>query len=520
MTLLRFPEFTPDLPDYDNPGTVLAKNVMPGGISYKPFPDFVNFSASPTAINKTVLGAVSTRNPESGVSLNFAGDANDLYLLNSDTFQIVSKVTGGYTTDPSEKWNFTVFGTHVIATNFFDSIQTYDTSISTLFADLSAAAPKARYIATVRDFVVVGNTNDGVDGFVPNRVRWSGIGDSTSWTVSATTMADYQDLDTNYGWITQVVGGDYGLIFQERAIIRMNFVGSPVVFDFITVDRENGTQYPGSVAAYGSLTFFIALDGFKVFDGSRTTSIGASKVDNFFFNDLDATHAFNIVTTIDYVNHLVMWVYPGLQNVNGAANHILIYNFSPNAVMKWAYVDLSTSSNTTIADGGIEYVFSSITGGYTLDQLDQWEIDHGLAANIDVLSYSLDSRIWDGNTITFGFFTTDHILAYPGSDFLGASIETAETQLNEGQRTDVFRIKPYVDSISTTPTTTSTAVQIGTRNTFSEAVTYGSPIFLDVNGEVQCMSNARYHRVRVNIASGFSHAIGIEILESKPAGYR
>lgn len=510
--LLEFPEYLPDLPAYNNPGMTVATNVIPAGASYKPVPELIAYS---NALGTFARGAISTRDPQFGSSYNFAGDGTKLYALGKTTPGIwddVSKV-GGYTTSDDEQWSFTQFGARVIATNFADAIQSYVMGTSTLFADLSVDAPKARYIDTVRDFVMVANTYDSVDGFVPNRVRWSGIGDSTAWTVSAVTLADFQDLDAKYGWITQLVGGDYGLVFQERAITRMDFVGSPVVFQFTTVERDNGTKYADSVVPIRGLTFYIGLDGFYVFDGQQSVAIGSNKVDNFFFADLDTNNDFRISSAVDYNNHLIIWAYPGQGNINGTPNKLLIYNYSPNAKHRWSYVDFTTSA---VNPNGIEYIYSALSEGYTLDQLDDWESAHGYSKNIDVLPYSLDSRVWDGNNILYGAFDSSHKLAFNSTNtYMTAVLDTAEIQLTEGQRSDVFRLKPYVDGSSSTVT-----VQIGTRNLFTEAVTFGSPLPLDVNGEIQCRSNARYHRMRVDIAGGFTHAIGVEVLEFKPAGYR
>lgn len=521
--ILKFPPFMPDLPNYDNPGTIVATNVIPQGISYKQFPDLTPYAS---ALAEFAQGAISTRDPQFGTSFNFVGTASKIYLLGKTTpgvYDDVSKA-GGYTTGADENWYFTEFGARVLATNFDDPIQSYKMGTSTLFEDLSTDAPNARYITTVRDFVMVGNTNDGTDGFVPNRVRWCGIGDATKWVVSSVTMADFQDLDSSYGWITQVVGGNYGLVFQEKAITRMDFVGSPVVFDFNTIERSNGTKYPGSVRPFGTLTFYIGIDGFYVFDGSLSTPIGVDQVDKFFFNDLDTNHDFKISSAIDYTNHLVMWAYPGAGNVNGNPNKILIYNYSPNSKMKWALIDLTQSANVST---GIEYLYSAISEGYSLDGIDQWQVDNQNppvtslgAANIDILPYSLDSKIWNGKNVIFGAFTANHELAFASSNtWLPAVIETAETQLNAGQRTDLYRVKAYVEGNAATPSATSVTVQIGSRNLFTDSVSYSAAVPPDANGEIQCLINARYHRMRVNISGGFSNAVGVEILEQSPGGY-
>ena len=142
-----------------------------------------------------------------GNASNFAGTLTTLEKLNTDNTWSDVKKLGGYTTAADDMWEFVQWDDQVIATNFGDPIQSFDLSSSSLFADLAASAPKARHITVVREFVVVGNTNDATDGNVPFRVRWGPIGDPAGdWAVSAATQADFQDLSADDGWVMGIVG--------------------------------------------------------------------------------------------------------------------------------------------------------------------------------------------------------------------------------------------------------------------------------------------------------------------------
>jgi hypothetical protein len=129
----------------------------------------------------------------------------------------------------------------MIATNGADAPQ-----VVTLGAPTSRHSPdlppKARHIAVVRDFVVLGNVDDGTAR--PNRVAWSAINNSADWAVSASTQSDIQDLQGDGGWVQKVVGGEYGLVFQERAVWKMTYIGSPVIFQFDLIERSRGALPP------------------------------------------------------------------------------------------------------------------------------------------------------------------------------------------------------------------------------------------------------------------------------------
>jgi hypothetical protein len=276
MPIIEFGEWLPDLPDFMNPGATVAQNVIPAGASYQSFPSQTVFSSALTA---RCQGAISTKDQDGNTAL-FAGDATKLYKNTSSSYNDVSLV-GGYNTSTEEAWHFARFGNRVIATNFADNPQTWTLGSSSAFANLTTAL-KARYVCKVRNFLMFGNTFDGSDGNVPHRVRWSGIGDPTDFTVSASTQSDFNDLDSEFGWVRQVVGGEYGVVFQERAISRMTYAGSPTIWQFDQVESSKGTQSPYGVVRVGNLIFYPGIDGFYAFNGSESVPIGANKIDKTF----------------------------------------------------------------------------------------------------------------------------------------------------------------------------------------------------------------------------------------------
>ncbi len=491
--IIEFGEYLPDLPVLNNPGATVAKNVIPAGNSYQSFPSQTVYS---NALTARCQGAVSTKD-SAGNTVNFAADTTKLYRMASAAYADVSKV-GGYTTNSDEMWFFTVFHNRLIATNFADAIQTFTVNSSSNFADLSAGAPKARYLATIRNFLVVGNTNDVIDGAVPYRVRWSALDDQTDWTVSATTQADYQDLNPTNGWIRQVVGGEYGTIFQERAISRMTYVGSPIVWQFDEVESGKGTQAPGSVIKAGNIIFYLGLDGFYAFDGNQSTPIGANKVDKTFWAEVDLSYLSRIIASADLDKQVIYWAYPATGNTNGRCNKILCYNYSPNATKRWSFVE----------GLDIEYLYTSLSEGYTLDSLDT------ISTNLDLLAFSLDSRVWTGeNYILSGFSNAHKQINFNGSA-MDALLETQEAQVSPGERSNIQLVRPVVDGSGTV------TVQMGTRDLLSSSVAYANAVSTDAIGNCPVRSNARFHRARVNITGGFTHAQGIDVLDVRKAGKR
>ena len=490
---IPFAEWLPDIPALGNQGAITAKNVIPDQVSYLPFPNQVVFS---TSLSARAQGAIIARDTV-GNSYNFAGDNNKLYQLVGTSWSNVSRLVGGtYTTPTDEYWEFTQWGNTVIGVNGADAPQRLSLGAAN-FVVLPGAPPQARHITTVRDFVVLGNIS--ATATMPQAIAWSAINNSDSWTANAATLADRQDLPGDGGWVQKVVGGEYGVIFQERAIFRMTFVGSPLIFQFDQVHQNIGAYAPQSVVAYQNLIFFLSEDGFYVFDGVSVKPIGRGKVDQTFFAELDTQYYLRVVATIDPVNKLVMWAYPVAGNTGGNPNRILIYNWAFN---KWSRVE----------DINIELLTRSVSGIYTLDGLD------AINTSIDALPWGLDSRQWNTGQLIFSCFNSSHQLARFNGSAMPATVDTGERQFNPRMngKSYLTEVRPLIDGVST-----SAQVTLITRNLLTESASAGTAMTPVSAGFAEVRSTARFHRVRVTTANGsdFSHLIGVDV-EVQPDGGR
>lgn len=486
--IIPFGDYAPDLPKLGNPGATTAKNVMPGKVGYIQINGLSAYSSALTAYCRGAFSAVSS----AGDVSSYAGDATRLYRLVGTT-QTDSSKAGSYSCASDSYWEFAKWGDTCIATNFDDPIQAITLGGST-FADLDAGAPKARHLAVVRDFVMVGNTYDATDGTVPNRVRWSALNDSTDWTVSPTTQADYQDLQGNGGWVQSIIGGERAVIFQERAIWLATYVGSPVVFNFDQIEDARGAFCPRGVIQVGGAIYYIADDGFYALSGGQSVPIGFGKVDRTFLADLNDDYLHRVTAAAVPSEKVVMWSYPGSGSSDGTPNKIIMYNW---ASQRWAFAEISH-----------ELLFRAMSVGTTLEGLD------AISSDLDALAFPLDSKVWMGGKLQLSAFDTDHKQAYFTGTALDATIETGEFQPEgmEGQRTEITQAIPIVDG-------GTHSVQMGTRETQAGSISWGSDTPENSSGECPVRSNSRFHRVRVNITGGFTDATGVAVIAS-PVGAR
>jgi hypothetical protein len=476
-TKLTFGEWMPDQPSVSGALTD-AKNVVSQAIGYGPFPAPVTFSTSNAAENLTALYAAKKPNGDTEL---FAAGATKIYTVTG--VGAITQVKTGMTTGANDRVRFTQFGKTVITTNNADKLQAWTLGTSTSFADLSATAPIAKFITVVRDFVVCANTLETTQQ--QYRVRWSALNNETDWTEDVTTQSDYQDIPDG-GQIVGIRGGEFGLVFLERAIHRMTYVGTPFIFQFDNISRNKGCMVSGSIAQYQGITFFLSDDGFYMCDGQNVTTIGAEKVDRFFLEDASESDYGTMSAAVDPIRKLVIWNY---KSVNGTRN-LLIYNFK---TQKWTY-----------GDAGTDFLSEASTATVTLEQLDS------LSASIDALTTSLDSPLYIGGKYFLGGTLAARVMSFTGANQT-AVISTGD--LDIGANSVVTLARPIVDNGSAT-------VAIASRTLLNQGVSFNTAVAASSENRVSLRSAGRYHRLKVTpTGANWDNAISVDV-DVTPQGVR
>jgi hypothetical protein len=523
---IAFKEWLPDQPSILD-SVSEANNVIPLAVGYGAFKSAVNYSGVATeALTNCFAAKVNA-----DVTV-FAGGATKLFKVSSTdlTMEDVSKAAG-YT--GINRWQFVQFGDYALASNGSEKIQYFDVNSSTDFADLAAAAPVAKYITVVRDFVVGANIGAGSN---PSRVNWSDINDPTDWTAGGASQSDFQELPDG-GDITGITGGEFGIVFLEKAIVRMSYIGSPLFFQFDTISRNVGCIEGGSIAQYGGVTYFLSDDGFYSCNGQTITGIGSEKVDRYFYANANIGDIDSMSAAVDPERNLIIWNYTTVSG-NRA---LLIYNFE---TQKWCEADtdvdyLSTLATTgTTLDGldtaynvtagsfvvGKSYTIRSVgTTNYTLigavantvgvlftatgvgsgtGVAIDMTASAAAARTIDTLATTLDDRLYAGGKFLFGGVRDTRIITFTG---LPATATITTNDLEYGYNSVLALIRPSVDSGSAN-------VSVASRRMLDDTITYSTPVSASQEGRCSVRSAGRYHRVSLTpTGANWFSAIGIDL---------
>ena len=473
LSKVTFTEWLPDQPGVVGALTN-AKNVFPKAVGYGPFPEEEDYSL---AAGET-LNSVTAGIDASGNTKIIAGGSTKLFLLDSSDLSLDN--VSGTTYNSTTRWRFTQFGDYLIAANGQDQVQ-YATLSSTIsFAPLDASAPTAKLVTVVRDFVVAGNTNTA-----SNQVIWSGLNNPNTWGNTAITQSDNQIIPDG-GEVRGITGGEFGLILLEKSIVRMSYVGSPIIFQFDNIARNLGCYESNSVAQWQGVTYWLADDGFYACNGETIEAIGAEKVNRYFFDTLQESTIETMSAAVDPFRALIIWGYPTIDDTY----RLLMYHIPTK---KWSFAETNVNRITEMA-----------TPGITLEGLDAF------SASLDALLVSLDSRQWQGGKLLVSGVRGEKIITFTGANKT-ATITSAdlETGMNMSM---VTLVRPIVND-------GSASVAVDSRFNLSEAVTFPSETAANAENRVGLRSLGRYHRVRVIPSGNWTTAIGFEA-DIQQAGMR
>ena len=536
---IQFTEWLPDQPA--NAGSLNdAKNVFPVGIGYGAFPSAEDYSNGASEILNSVFVAKFGNNIQV-----FAGSPTKLFKMDNTTLNLVDvSKAGGY--GGNSTWKFEQFGKVVLATNNSEKIQSWEIGGSTVFADVDAVAPIAKDIAIVRDFVFAGNIAGGTDA---DKVQWSDINDETDWTSGPTSQSDYQII-ADGGNVQAVTGGEFGVVFLEKALVRASYVGSPLFFQFDNISSGLGCLEGNSVAQYGALSFFLSDDGFYSTDGQTINGIGTEKIDRWFFDNADLVNINTISAAVDPIKNLVVW---NFANVQGTRS-ILIYNWQLD---KWSRAETISDVVGTIATTGTtlegitaesDVIASAIVSGksYTIVALNDGiggattdftaigasantvgltfsatgagtgtgtatDMAEAVAASttLETLVASLDSRLFIGGKLLFAGTKGNKVAVFTGTSITPTLVTT---DIEVGYNSVATLARPQIDNGTAN-------VAVASRRELDDTIEFSAYVPATSEGRCSLRSAGRYHRFSVQPTGNWTTAMAVDV-ELKPQGNR
>jgi hypothetical protein len=487
-------EWLPDQPQLSAPALLEAQGVIPRGRGYDPWPGSVD--ANRGTLDTFCRGAFSGRTRQ-GTDFVVAGTTAKLWLATNGLLDDATRTSGGpYTAQ--NRWEFALFGEDLIAVDYEDAPQRFQFGVSTDFALLHANAPKARFCATVREFLVMGNlvgqgTHVAIYGTREDGVHWSGQGNAASWETTGTAAAaavqsDWQALIDEGGAITDVVGGaDYGLVFKERSIWRMDYEGGDTFFRFTQIDGNRGCTIPGSCIRIAGLTYFLSETGLCVTNGADSRELGTERVDRWLLDRITADR----YERVSSFNHpklpLLGFGFMTNQASGDTCDEILLYNY---AIDRFSHVTLSH-----------EWMVIAIPNSASVS-LDSAPY---AAGNLDTTYATLDlDSLVGGMLRELSFFDSSHHLqSVNGTPSVGV-IVTGDFELSPGAVSFVRAVRPLYEARGS-----SFNALVGARMRTQDVSDLTAFAVEDASGKCCGRKTGRYHRARLQMDGAYEQVHGL-----------
>ena len=475
--------FAPDA-DQTMPGLLSdCENLIPALIGMEGAPTAVVPAGVPVLAGAAKGAAVVSKLDNS--RRLFAGTTAKLYELTAGAWVDQSRV-GDYAAGSDSRWSFAQFGDSTLACAGSEPVQR---STSGAFANV-ATAPIAEVLFSVGAFVMALNTNDGQ--VKPDGWHCCAAFDDTSWTPSLTTQAASGRLVASPGRLTAGARlGEYAIAYKERSIYLGQYVGPPVVWDWMQVaDGGAGCVGKNALCDIGGGHFFVGPDNFWLFDGARPIPIGDGAVRKWFVNNSSSAFLYKTICSFDRENGRVWVFYPSLSATE--CDSALVYHIQSK---QWGRATLAVQSALTY-----------VSSGATLDTLDAYSPTYDGLPTI-----SFDSQFWFAAARTQAVFDTANQLRALTGTPATSSLTTGEAGDDEA----VTLLQQIRLRYGAAPTSAS----VQTFHMPSSGGTYAPGVSGSMNdGKFDTLRAARWHKAKVT----FVGPVRVTHLNAKlkPAGNR
>lgn len=477
---IPFGPWRPDQAALGLQGLVDVRNAIPAQGQWLPQRGLVP-SASQT-ITAPVQGLWTSHRLTGDLEL-FVAFGGRIYLVPSRTGDLIDvtsdEITYEYATGEDVRWRGIQFGDLHLITNFVDEVQARDLIEGGDYDPLSEDAPRAKYMAQVRDFPVLGYTYDSLDGEDAYRLQWpgftNGLVDPTNWT---TGQADFQRL-SDIGQINGLTGGEFGTIVCEQGIAVMQYGGA--LFSFDVRERRLGCRVPNTVNQYRGQTVFWSPEGWVAFDGGAARPIGVEKLDRWFSDDLDESYGHMTWATVETGRGHMVWAYCG-RGHGGRPNRLLRYAPSLD---EWAVADIE-----------MDALASGKTYGYTLDD-DLFDDLEAFEGDLE------DPSLWASLPQTVAV-RDSAVQSFAGAP-LTATFTIGEFQLG-GEETRAIARRALVLAKGGTQ-----RLMLAASQRHDQELTWGSWMAPQSDGWFRFRVPGRSHSARVSLSGAWGRAQGLDV---------
>lgn len=321
---------------------------------------------------------------------------------------------------------------------------------------------KAESVVNFNGFLMFGRTTE--NGFhFPQRIRWCQLQDMTKWKndEDGNGQAGWADLTDGVDWIQSMKQlGNYLVVYKERSIQVLSYVGGDLIFDKRPAIIGTGLLAPKAIIDLGTEHIFIGPDNIYSFD-LMEPKIAGDNISKDFFRLLNPSKSH--LTTSFYIEEIpeAVFVFVSIYSTNGLPDKALVYNVDTKA---WSIRDLPMTA----------FGFYNLRYDKTIDSIEEeidsilWEIDSSTALANAPINLCADENgliyVIEGNS-------------QAGADLYGY----AETKLFDFGRPDILKRVTRVQLAISREGPYNLEVTIGTADNVDEPIKWYPPQYMKLD---------------------------------------
>jgi hypothetical protein len=303
----------------------------------------------------------------------------------------------------------------------------------------------------------------------PLLIRFSDQESLTDWTPTATNTAGDLRLGSGSEFITAIETKREILVFTDRSLHSMRFVGPPFTFGVQQLASSVTIMGPNAGVAAEDFVFWMGQDNFYIYDG-RTANLPCT-VRDYVFGNFNQAQSSKVVAGLNSQWGEVFWFYPS--SGSDENDSYVVFNYLEKA---WYYGSLSRTAwrdrglrplpIAAGADSGSNYLYNHEIGsdddGSAMDAyIESSQIDIGDGDKFLLIHRLIPDLTFTGSTsgTPVANFTLE-TREYPGAAYdttvsksvtrsATSPVEQFTNQLDMRLRGRSFAIKVDSDSIGT-----------------------------------------------------------------------
>ena len=383
-------------------------------------------------------------------------------------------------------WSMDNFGEDLIANVRGGGIYYWDTSSGTSAraVDISTLSgnnqPQVANVVLVserdRHVIAFGCDPQGDPGVLdPLTIRFSDQESFTDWAATSTNTAGELRIGTGSEIIAAVQTKQQVVVFTDRSVSSMQFIGAPFTFGLSEVSTNTSIAGQNAAVAFGDAVYWMGDEVFYVYDGN--VKLIPCPIEEYIFDNMNLTQRAKVTSGLNSKFNEVWWFYPS--KVSETNDSYVVFNYAENS---WYYGSLNRTawsdnalSNLPVAastDGYLYFHEDGLDDGSTNppspinSYIESSVIDIGDGDQFMFVSKVIPDLTFRNSTATPQATFTVSARDYPGTAFdqtdSGSTVRSATVPVEQYTEQLFFRLRGRSIALKVSSSTLGTEWRLGT----------------------------------------------------------